>query len=228
MIGYPERDPHVRVHQGRRGEHGHHHRRPGDAGEAATVRHRDGDGQRGDDHVDEGLGHVHGVRVQAEKEFQDGDERQFEGVKGDVADDPAVQHEVAVQHVPGLQRVIGPVRGHQLLKRDPQEQREHQGGGGRPPQPGQTADQPRTPRSAPFGCAGAGAGLVGLTRNHAAETRPSPLGHDVGIGRLRSVHIQTVSVPPVTTTATSSTLAAHPQHRRRRPSSRSATAPRQP
>jgi hypothetical protein len=96
------------------------------------------------------LGHVHGVRMQAEEEFQNGDERQFEGVKGDVAEDKAVQHEVTVQKVPGLERVIRPVRVHQLLERNPQEQREYQGGAGRPPQPGQAPQQPRTRRAAPF------------------------------------------------------------------------------
>ena len=75
-----------------------------------------------DDQVDQRQGHVQGNSVDAKKKFDNANQRKLERVKGDIAEDPAVQQQVTVHHVPGLQDVIGRIGGDVLGQRDPQQQ----------------------------------------------------------------------------------------------------------
>ena len=72
--------------------------------------------------------------MQPEKDLRYRDHRQIEGVVGGVAEHPVLQRVVAMEHVPGLQCIVRPVRVHWMTERDPQ------GKGGQ----GQPAADPRS------------------------------------------------------------------------------------
>ena len=89
----------------------------GPAGEAAAG-HQDGEqhGQR----VGHRRGDVRGVRVDAEEDLQQGVLRQLSGIEGHVGQVPAVQQQVAVQHVRRGEQDVGLVGVLRLGPRQPE------------------------------------------------------------------------------------------------------------
>ena len=132
-------------------------------GQCHGQQRHDGEGDRG--------GGVHHVRAAPEHQFHQHVLGQFGVVEGHVGQPPAVQQQVAVQHVPGLQgehRAVG-VPGVGL--RHPQVAGEHRGRGGRPGR----HREPAAPR-APGGRAGR-ARLRG--RTWAGLRRAAPAGQNL-------------------------------------------------
>ena len=110
--------------------------------------------QRGQQHrerVRHGRGHVHDVGVQPAQEFHQRVLRDFGGVVRDVPEPPAVQQQVAVQHVPGLQGLACPIGVDRPRPRQLQVARESDDHAGNPdrryrPRPQPQRTKPRGPR----------------------------------------------------------------------------------
>jgi hypothetical protein len=102
------------------GQHDDHDAAARHPGEAATVCEGDCHGNDRDDQVRQRGGNVAGQVAQPEKELSNREYRQVKGEVRRVANDPSVQQEVTVQHVPRLQRTVRPVRTHVPGERDPQ------------------------------------------------------------------------------------------------------------
>ena len=88
-----------REHDADRDEYPHDGLTPG---ETALGQQR---GQQHHERISHGRGHVHDVLVQPAQELHQHVLRQFGGVVRDVPERPAMQQQVAVQHVPALQRL---------------------------------------------------------------------------------------------------------------------------
>ncbi len=98
--------------------------------------------EEGREQHDQGVGHRRGhvdhPGAETQHEFQQGVLRQFGGVEGHVGQRPAMQQQVAVQHVPGLQRVGRAVRVDRLGPGQAQvagEEHGHGGAGGQAQRP---------------------------------------------------------------------------------------------
>ena len=120
VVGRPQQVMRVRFEVKHGGQHDHHDAAARHPGEAATACEGDGHGNDRDDQVRQGGGNVAGQVAQPGKELSKREYRQVKGVIRRVADDPSVQQEVTVQHVPCLQRTVRPVRTHVPGERDPQ------------------------------------------------------------------------------------------------------------
>ena len=146
-----------RQHQARRDQHPHPALR---AGRPALGQQRR---ERREQGVAQGRPDVHHVGVQPMREFDQHVLGQLGGVEGHIRQPPAVQQQVAVQHVPRLQRVRGPVRVRRDRQRHPQIAGEgHDGGrreqyGPRPPRQPRRGTGPCRARSAAPGRSASGA-----------------------------------------------------------------------
>ena len=120
VIRRPQQVRHVRLDVKHGGHHGDHDTAAGHPGQAPAARQGHGHGTDRDDQVRERGGNVAGQVAQPEKDLSNGEHRQVKGVIRRVADDPPVQQEMTVQHVPRLQRIVRPVRSHGRGERDPQ------------------------------------------------------------------------------------------------------------
>ena len=106
------------------GQHRDHDSGPDHRGQAAAVRPCHGDGAGHDDQVSQRGDPVDGHAVQSGKDVGNRIERQLKRVEGDVAKDPAMQQQVAMEHVPPLEGIVLPVRVHRDAERYPEEQPE--------------------------------------------------------------------------------------------------------
>lgn len=134
-------------------------------------------GQQGGDEHDERVGHrrgdVRGVGVQADQAFQQRVLRQFGRVERDVRQVPAVQQDVAVQHVRGHEqdvRLVGILRvgtGHHEVRDEEQDSGQREG----------------RPREQAAGLAGWAAGLAGWTAARFPGRPGVARGGPVGVRR---------------------------------------------
>ena len=147
VVWFRQQERHATVLEQRRSQHREHGCAAGRPGQALAAGRGQGHGAGRDDQVCQRRDHMTGGQAQPGQAFGDRVQRQFEGVVGRVAEDPAVQQQMAVQQVPPLQRVVRPVGIHRDAERDPQEKRE-QGDAAAGPRRGRP---PAARRTAPGG-----------------------------------------------------------------------------
>ena len=124
VIGILKDEPDTWRRQQRCGQHRDHDSAADRRGQASAARPCHGDGAGHDDEVRQRGAQMNGHDVQPGKDFRDRIQRHLERVEGGVAKDPAVQQQIAVQHVPALQRIVRAVRVRWDAERYPKQQRE--------------------------------------------------------------------------------------------------------
>ncbi len=185
MVGLLQQERHTRTGEERGSQHRDYGCAPGRPGQALAAGRGQGRSARHDDQVSERGDHVTGQQAQPEHCLGDRVQRQFEGVIRRVADDPAVQQEMAVEDVPPLQRVVRPVGVHPEAERDPQQEGEQSDTAADPHRRLPPAAHRRTPD---------GSLLAGRGRDLPRLRRCSSRTYQVGPTRMRLPGIHTWTI----------------------------------